>query len=197
MQRVCHELQLWNSNVARAAISSSLHLKTGLRNNLQLNSSDKFTEMTLAASVFLALVLAAMVPRASAVNITSFSASLRWSFPMGSYVKAMPKLSSDGLTVYSSSGEGCAATANTMFALSADTGSVQWQVCIALLSGAVAQRNCMRRCGLAGTAASARNPLASAPSILLLLLTAPVRCISATCSVAAGATPSLITRTER
>jgi hypothetical protein len=48
---------------------------------------------------------------------------------MGSYVKAMPKLSADGLTVYSSSGEGCAATANTMFALSVNTGAIQWQVC--------------------------------------------------------------------
>lgn len=98
--------------------------------------------MTFLASAFLPLVLAAMVPCGSAANITAFSASLRWSFPMGSYVKAMPKLSSDGLTVYSSSGEGCADTANTMFALSADTGSVQWQVyigfCLALSPSVIA-----------------------------------------------------------
>ncbi len=80
-----------------------------------------------AGFVFAALFVLGMLSLCSAVNITSFSSSLRWRFTMGSYVKAMPKLSADGLTVYSSSGEGCASTANTMFALSVDTGSVQWQ----------------------------------------------------------------------
>ena len=77
---------------------------------------------------FAALFVLGLLSCCSAVNITSFSPSLRWRFTMGSYVKAMPKLSADGRTVYTSSGEGCAATANTMFALSVDTGSVQWQV---------------------------------------------------------------------
>jgi hypothetical protein len=77
---------------------------------------------------FVALFVLGLLSLGSAVNITSFSSSLRWRFTMGSYVKAMPKLSADGRTVYSSSGEGCASTANTMFALSVDTGSVQWQV---------------------------------------------------------------------
>lgn len=80
------------------------------------------------ASVLIAIIAATLLSSGSAVSITSFSASLRWNFAMGSYVKAMPKLSADGLTVYSSSGEGCAATANTMFALSVATGSIQWQV---------------------------------------------------------------------
>ena len=98
------------------------------RNSPHLNSSLFMSSM---AHVFVALALTAMVSCGLADNITSFSASLRWSFVMGSYVKAMPKLSLDGLTVYSSSGEGCADTANTMFALSVDTGAVHWQVAVA------------------------------------------------------------------
>ena len=158
-----------------------------------LNSSLIMSSM---AHVFVALALTAMLSGGLAVNITSFSASLRWSFAMGSYVKAMPKLSLDGLTVYSSSGEGCADTANTMFALSVDTGAVHWQVAVAPASYAFAQSNCIRRRVPAGTAASARRPLATAPLILLLLLTVPARCISAICSVATAGTPSLTTRTE-
>ncbi len=79
-------------------------------------------------SICIALFLATLVSSGSAGAITSFTASLRWSFQMGSYVKAGPKISADGLTVYGSSGEGCAPTANTMFALSTDKGSLQWQV---------------------------------------------------------------------
>ncbi len=98
--------------------------------------------MNSKTCLLVAMLIGIQLSRASTANITSFSASLRWSFKMGSYVKAMPKLSADGNTVYSSSGEGCAATANTMFALSAGSGSVQWQVHSLLNLVAILVLNC-------------------------------------------------------
>jgi hypothetical protein len=148
--------------ILRALLSATLKNPAFL---LTMISKNSCAFAMMKSVIFVALLVATLVSTCSAA-ITTFSASLRWNFAMGSYVKAMPKLSGDGLTVYSSSGEGCAATANTMFALSVDTGSIQWQVHErALFFWSLHNRVC--RHGPVETAAPAPSLHATAHLILL------------------------------
>jgi hypothetical protein len=90
--------------ILRALLSATLKNPAFL---LTMISKNSCAFAMMKSVIFIALLVATLVSTVSAA-ITTFSASLRWNFAMGSYVKAMPKLSGDGLTVYSSSGEGCA-----------------------------------------------------------------------------------------